>query len=436
MSDEDKAYIDDENRFIINHLYNSWQIKLIGDEFRDALLYDKEQHSKNLAFKKIYQIPSDDFDKCLKKYGFNAYSDKDYELTGSNRGYVVFEGDRDTEMYIKISFQLFDNIEADNNFEISSYYNDDKEYTNEIIEIHWKTIFENIYRAITVFLRDEDCSGERAKEEAKEEKRRLIRQKEEAIEAKYELKKDIERKAKESREKTLGEIKEKVLKKHNVESNTLTNISSYNSNRGYESPNLKDVKLVSHFNSNTHVDHQFIIAIKNKEYIDAVDEDERISYSDLNNIILLPVWSLSMKQFLCIGLSKSFLKDSIIRSDITIALVEPTAERDDSYFAGVATLIVKDDAIEIDTICSQIGYKMGGRLLMNKIITIARKLGKSKIELLSLKNPSTVRFYKRFLFKKVRSNNNFGKIGTRKGLLPLRRRITRKKPAGGAGKSN
>jgi hypothetical protein len=316
----------------------------------------------------------------------------------------------------------------------------DEEYNDGIIEIHWQTICNDIYKALISFLNDEDCSGERAKAEAKEKERRLIRQKEEAIEAEYEAKKHIERKAKEAREKKLEEIREKIIKELTEKNNKLSNISSYNSNREYESPDLKDMSLISHFNLNKPVKHKFIIAVKNKEYIDAIDEDERISYSDLNDIILLPVWNLSVKRFLCVGVSESFVKDSIIRSDITIALVEPTAERDDTYFAGVATLIVKDDAIEIDTICSQIGYKMGGRLLMNKIITIARKLGKQKIELLSLKNPSTVRFYKRFLFKKVRSNNNFGKAGTRKGLLPLRRRITMKKPnsdkpAGGAGKS-
>ena len=71
------------------------------------------------------------------------------------------------------------------------------------------------------------------------------------------------------------------------------------------------------------------------------------------------------------GLSKSFVKDSIHKANITIALIEPTAEKDDSYFAGIATLLVKKDAIEIDTICSQIGYKMAGKILINKIINIS-----------------------------------------------------------------
>ena len=72
--------------------------------------------------------------------------------------------------------------------------------------------------------------------------------------------------------------------------------------------------------------------------------------------------------------------------------------------------------------------------------TIQDQLGKSKIELLSVGNPDTIKFYKRFLFKRVNPENEFAKKGTRKGLIAYRRRVTRKKavsdkPAGGAGRA-
>jgi sialic acid synthase SpsE len=78
----------------------------------------------------------------------------------------------------------------------------------------------------------------------------------------------------------------------------------------------------------------------------------------------------------------------------------------------------------------------GSLLHAKKLIKIAKKLGKEKIELLSVANPDTIRFYKRMLFKKVKSSNTFAKEGTRKRLIAFRRRITRKKPAAAAAASN
>ena len=135
---------------------------------------------------------------------------------------------------------------------------------------------------------------------------------------------------------------------------------------------------------------------------------------------------------MCLGINYSYIKTSIKKSDIVLLLYEQNEKKDDTYIAGIATFIVKDNAIEIDLICSQLGYKMAGRLLMNKVIKIAKKLGKGKVELLSVSNPD-IQFYKRLKFKKVRSNNEFAKQGTRKRLIAFRRRITHKKPAGGAG---
>jgi hypothetical protein len=443
--DEDKTYIDDEKRYIIErNMFGSWKIKIISKELKEAIRNDIQRHKNEPVLKRGFQIPSVEFNKCMKKYGFEEYKDDEYPIEYYFRGYTVFSGDKDNEMWIKINFGIFYNEDDDHTYDLSAYYEGDEEYNSEILDIHWKTVFESIYNAIIAFLNDEDCSGERAKREVKEKERRLAREKKEALDAEFKMKENLKRLYKEERGKTLQNLKaKKIAEKLKMVENeknvkVFNNNEYYNSNSSYTSPDLANVSMISYFNFNKAVKHQFIIAIRDKEHMGAVAEgDEVISYSTLNDIIALPAWHLSVKNYLCLGVGDKFVKESIHRSDITIALIEPTPDGDDTYFAGIATLGVNKDAIEIDLICSQIGYKLAGKLLMNKIVKIAKNLGKPKLELFSVKNPDTLRFYKKFLFKKVRSNNTFAKKYRKTDLIPLRRRITRKKsgsPAGGAGR--
>ena len=437
------SYVDEAGRFTVEGGgYSSyWGFNLTGEKFLAALKYDAKQHKEEQLLKRGWQIPSDEFDKCMKKYGFERYDSKEYPISHGYRGYAIFSGDPDKEMWVKMTFTNFYSEEGDHVIQISPYHEGDEEYNNELLETYWNIIGAGLHDAVVAFLKDEDCSGERAKEVALEKERKILRAKENALTAHYQAKKNLSRKLKDDRKKKLESMRNTfVLEQDSKNSHVPNNTNYYESNAEYVMPNITNTHLISRLENNTPVKHKFIVAVKDKAYIDAADEEERISYTDLNEIVLLPAWNLSAEKFLCKGIvATSYVKDSIIRSDITVALVEPTAEEDDSYFAGVATLVVKPDAIEIDVICSQIGYKMAGRLLMNKVMQIAIKLGKSKVELLSVKNPDTVAFYKRFLFKKVAPNNNFAKQGTRKGLIAFRRRITRKnkasnnKSAGGAG---
>ena len=438
------SYTDDEGRFTIEGGgYSSyWVVTLTGKEFNDAMQYDLETHKAEPLLKRGWNIPSIEFDKCMKKYGFERYDNKEYPIDPSYIGYAIFHGDPDKEMWVKMTFANFYEKEADHIIQISPYHEGDEEYNNELLETYWNVIGTGLHNAIVAFLKDEDCSGERAKEIAIEKERQILRAKENALTAQYQAKKNLSRKVKEERKKKLEALRNTYVLEQNTKNVLLPNNTNYyNSNEEFELPNASNTKLISRLENNTPVKHKFVVAVKDNAYMHAADEEERISYTVLNELVLLPAWSLSSEKFLCKGIvSTNYVKDSIIRSDITVALIEPTAEDDDSYFAGIATLVVKADAIEIDVICSQIGYKMAGKLLMNKVMQIATKLGKSKVELLSVKNPETVAFYKRFLFKKVAPNNNFAKQGTRKGLIAFRRRITRKnkgsnknKPAGGSG---
>ncbi len=441
MSDE--TYVDEAGRFTMKREYGSqWTITLTGETFQNALIYDDEQHKEDTIKKKGWYLRSPEFEACMKKYGFERYDSEDYPIDPIYTGYAIFPGDKEKEIWVKLAFRDFQEIDGDHSIELSPYHYDDEEYNNERLEIYWNVIGAGLHDAMVAYLNDEDCSGERAKEAAKEKQRKMLQAKENALAAEYQAKKNITRKLKENRKTKLLSLRNRFVANQSKKNNKLPNNNNYyESNAEYTVPNLKNTTLLSKLNYNSPVSHAFLVAVKDSAHIHAVDESERIPYSELNEAVLLPAMSLSAEQFLCKGIVASgYLKDSILRSDIVVALVEPAEEKNDSYFVGLATLVVKEDALEIDVICTQIGYKLAGKLLMNKVITISTKLGKSKIELLSVKNPETVAFYKRLLFKKVAPNNNFAKQGTRKGLIAFRRRTTRKKsnsnePAGGAGAS-
>jgi hypothetical protein len=424
-----ETYIDELGRFTIekDSYLHEWKFTITGEEFRSALDYDSYIHKEDLSLKQGFKVPTDEFDKCMKKYGFERYDNKEYPISDlyNTRGYAIFPGDEDKEMWVKMMFTNFSSHkEGGNIIQVTPYHEEDGEYNDALLETYWNIIGVGLHDAIVAFLKDEDCSGERAKEAALEKERQIMQAKENAILLEYQAKKNLSRRLKEDRQKKLKSLHNAYINAY-IKTNLPENNNYYKSNDEYVSPDLTKSQLFSRI-ENAPVSHTFIVAVKNDAYASAANDDERIRYTDLNELVLLPAWKLSIAKFLCKGMVESdYVKDSIIRSDITVALIEPTAEKDDSYFAGLATLLVKEDAVEIDVICSQIGYKMAGKLLMNKVIEIATKLGKSKIELLSVKIPETVAFYKRFLFKKVGPNNNFSKKET-SNLIALRRRITRK----------
>lgn len=434
-----------DDRFSIRMQNNILEVKLYGDinkliktENEEAAAAEKEGRFYIRRSEELFRSDKQ-FNDCMSKYGFEETMD-DYGA----RSYIYFKGDKSKEILIKITDKT---VETDEiivggytnrlftyTFKVSAaYFEDEGEYTGEILLDNWEVITDAFYKAVVSYLKDEDCSGKRAKlksarENALNEYYRRIELKEE------------DRVKEEERVDLLQKLSTKYSKKEKKDELNLENISNYNSNvSSISSSNNTNLKLISYFLKKD-VPYQFLIASK-KMYEDKIaSEGTLIDSSDILERILIPSELLAVKKFMCLGINYSYIKISIKKSDIIVLLYEQNEKKDDTYIAGIATLIVKDNAIEIDLICSQLGYKMAGRLLINKVIKIAKKLGKEKVELLSVGNPDTIQFYKRLQFKKVNSSNEFAKQGTRKRLIAFRRRITSKKPAsnkpaGGAGKS-
>lgn len=395
---------------------------------------------------------SEEFRECMKARGLIYYEDEENPYT---RGYIAFEGNDDKEIYFKL-----DSFKAEREkslytleFKIlpiydSNFDDDDWVYFRKVITENWKVLIGAIYDSIVAYLKGEICdpvlaakaaeAATAAEQAAKEEevwqsRKRKAKDRERDIARKSTFKKK-------SREKSMW----------NNGLAKLENINKYNSsNEGYITPTMKNVTLKSRIHGNNKVlPYNISIAIKNAEIKKSLIDtgfEGIIEEKDISEKIYDPIFTLISKGAICGGISPNFVKKSIIgnsatghkRADIILLLREVApaeAAAHNTYIAGMATLIIKPTAIEVDVICSQIAYKMAGTLLMNKIIEITRLLGKEKIELLSIHSRDTVQFYTRkFGFKRVKPDNVFAMEAKRKGLIPLRRRVTQKKPAGGAG---
>ena len=405
---------------------------------------DPIMHYVYLKSRKLpYESP--EFRECMKARGLIYYEDED---TPYKKGYIAFEGDEDKEIYFKL-----DSFKAEREksvytleFKIlpiydSEFDDDDWAYFRKVVTENWKVLIEAIYDSIVAYLKGEICDPVRAAAAARKAEEKQILQNKKA--------KTMTRKKLIAFERTL---KNKSLKKLSAQNNglaKLSNITKYNSNEGYNTPTVKNVTLKSRIHGNNKdLPYTINIAI-NKEGIKKrlVDAGLKDIVEDTNiyKKVYDPIFTLISERNMCRGISQNFVRKSIIgnsntghkSADIILLMREiapAEAAADNTYVAGMATLIVKPAAIEVDVICSQVAYKMAGTLLMNKIVEIARALGKEKIELLSVYGRDTVRFYTdKFGFKRAKPEDPFAMEAKRKGLIPLRRRVTRKKPAGGAG---
>lgn len=216
----------------------------------------------------------------------------------------------------------------------------------------------------------------------------------------------------------------------NVPHGAVVDEPMYNTNENVEVPGNAGVLLRTRLeNVERNVDSFFVFYTKDGAYDHLVSEsDFTINKSQIYAVIKSPVKYLAQRQFLCDGINKPYIEESIDRADIVILLLETDSAgvEDYSYTGGFATLLVKPNAVEIDLICANIGYKYGGRLLMDRVFKITQALGLEKVELGSVSNKATLDFYRRMGFKKVPAENNFAKVVTAKELTPYRRRITRK----------
>ena len=104
--------------------------------------------------------------------------------------------------------------------------------------------------------------------------------------------------------------------------------------------------------------------------------------------------------FLCEGLSKDYITDSFKKVDAIVAVGSPGDLLPNGSVFGFALIQFNDktNSIYIDVICSHIGIKYGGEILMKEIDNICNALFMTQIRLRSV--DSAISFYERYGFSK------------------------------------
>lgn len=386
-------------------------------EIRDLIIANREAIQQKTMYMPYYGA----FVDCMARQGFMYYEHPDNKL---NRGYSVFQG-TEHEIYFK-----FTNEELGQSryiCEIDAMDYDEKDYVNSVFKQKWAEIAQKLYNATLAYFTDADCAGKdlAAAPIAPVAAANPIPAAAAAEAGNNNRRQQLRKIAEEQRAKRLAALAKanKGLAAPPLEAEPI-----YNTNENVEMPAFGNLKLRALLGNNLHeVEHRFAVCYKNPDHAGIVEGDDAVvPLQHLNFIMRDPASSLAYQKILCDGVNPGYVGVSMSNSDIIIMLVEKTEHyEDDSFIAGILTLKVKPAVLEIDLICSNVGYKMAGIMLMNKAIRIARLLGLEKIELASVSTPETVRFYKRLGFKKVVGNNFAGAV-MMKGLIPYRRRLTRK----------
>ena len=128
------------------------------------------------------------------------------------------------------------------------------------------------------------------------------------------------------------------------------------------------------------------------------DEDENKNNTYKNAMGLIQ--SKVENDFLCEGLSKDYITDSFKKVDAIVAVGSPGDLLPNGSVFGFALIQFNDktNSIYIDVICSHIGIKYGGEILMKEIDNICKSLFMTQIRLRSV--DSAISFYERYGFSK------------------------------------
>lgn len=104
--------------------------------------------------------------------------------------------------------------------------------------------------------------------------------------------------------------------------------------------------------------------------------------------------------FLCEGLSKDYITGSFKKVDAIVVVGSPGDLLPNGSVFGFALIQFNDNtnSIYIDVICSHIGIKYGGEILMKEIDNICKALFMTQIRLRSV--DSAISFYEKYGFKR------------------------------------
>lgn len=192
-----------------------------------------------------------------------------------------------------------------------------------------------------------------------------------------------------------------------------------------ESNNLDDIKL--------------LLEADDKINVHSNDEDVN-SYNSYKNVTDYIYRIINKTMFLCKGLNPGYILDSFDNVDAVIIIGSTMDILPNGNIFGFALINFdeKTNSIYIDVICSHIGIKGAGDILINEIEYISRRLFVTKIQLKSVK--SAISFYEKYGFikrdnlcddmctmiKTINTKNGGKKRKTNKQRKSIKIKITRK----------
>ena len=171
--------------------------------------------------------------------------------------------------------------------------------------------------------------------------------------------------------------------RYNVKNNIDTNTHIYF--KPTESNNLDDIKIL----------------LEDDDKINVHSDDERVdSFDSYKNVTDHIYRIMNETRFLCKGLSPAYVLYSFDNVDAVIIIGSTMDILPNGNIFGFALINFdeKTNSIYIDVICSHIGIKGAGDILINEIEDISRRLFVTKIKLKSVK--SAISFYEKYGFIK------------------------------------
>ena len=143
------------------------------------------------------------------------------------------------------------------------------------------------------------------------------------------------------------------------------------------------------------------ILLEDDDRINVYSNDEGIhSHNSYKNVTDYIYRIITKPKFLCKGLNPNYILDSFDDSDAVIIIGSTMDILPNGNIFGFALINFdeKTNSIYFDVICSHIGIKGAGDILINEIEDISRRLFFRKIHLKSVK--SAISFYEKYGFIK------------------------------------
>ena len=204
-----------------------------------------------------------------------------------------------------------------------------------------------------------------------------------------------------SQKKLLSKLETMKRKKSKKSKESKESIKSSNTTRRRYSAKKIKTKTHIYFNKTTPEINDIKMLLTSANFdVYPNDEDENKNKNNTYKNAMGLIQSKVENDFLCEGLSKDYITGSFKKVDAIVVVGSPGDLLPNGSVFGFAFIQFNENtnSIYIDVICSHIGIKYGGEILMKEIDNICKSLFMTQIRLQSV--DSAISFYEKYGFKR------------------------------------